>query len=420
MSHFVLVDCNNFYVSCERLFNPKLEGKPVIVLSNNDGCVISRSEEAKTVGIKMGEPYFLIKNLCLHRNVHVYSSNYPLYGDISERVMNLLSEMAPEFQINSIDEAFLKYPASMSPDEVFSICCEIKRKAKQWIGVPFSFGIGPSKTLTKVAIDFAKKTSIGVFNISEEIRIPILKKYPIQDVWGIGRQLCARLHSIEIYTADDYCQLDANNVRKKMGVVGERLWWELHGTSCLDFAEPAAKKSISTSRSFSKLITEEGELAEALSTFVATACVSLRQQNSSTQAICVFIEAQIEPQQKARRCSSMIENFSVPTHITSEIIQAAKKCLRKMFKEGDRYKKCGVILLDICEESSIMPDLFAPIMDSKKKHLIKCVDSYNKKFGKNTIFFGAMGVKSEWKSQKNFISKVDPNQWNSLPIAKCV
>lgn len=420
MGHFVLVDCNNFYVSCERLFSPKLEGKPVIVLSNNDGCVVARSQEAKAIGIKMGEPYFSIKSLCLHKNVYVYSSNYPLYGDISARIMNLLGEMAPELQIYSIDEAFLKYPAFIPLSEVFSLCLEVRRKAKQWIGVPVSLGIGPSKALTKVAMDFAKKTSLGVFDISfPEVRIPILKEYPIQDVWGIGRQLCDRLNSMGVYTAYDYCQLDASHVRKKMGVVGERLWWELHGKSCLGLEEATPKKSICRSRSFGKTVTEESELAEALSTFAATACLSLRNQKSCAKAICVFIEARIGPQKEARRCSSMIETFLTSTNSTPEMIAAAKKCLKNMFVEGDKYKKCGVILLDICPESSVIPDLFLPA-NPKMKKLMKCIDHCNARFGSNKIFFGAMGVKSEWKAQKSFISQFDPNDWQRLPTAVCL
>lgn len=420
MHHFALVDCNNFYVSCERLFNPKLEGKPVIVLSNNDGCVVARSQEAKAVGIKMGEPYFLIKSLCLHHAVEVYSSNYPLYGDISARVMTLLDEMAPEFQVNSIDEAFLKYPHLIPAEKVFSSCLEIKRRIKQWVGVPVSIGIGPSKALTKVAITIAKKSAPGVFDItSPSVRMAILKDFPIEDVWGIGRQLSTRLKGMGVYSAYDYCQLDAVVVRRKMGVVGERLWWELHGKSCLDLEIPSPKKSICSSRSFGKIVTEESELSEALSTFVATACSSLRSQKSCARAIYVFIEAQIEPQQKARKCSSMTEAFAGPTNSTPEMITAAKKMLKKMFVEGDKYKKCGIVLLDICPESAVAPDFFLPENPNTKK-LMGVIDAYNERFGRNKIFFGAMGVKSDWKAQKTLVSRLDPNDWEYLPVAKCL
>ena len=224
----VLADCNNFFVSCEKVFNPKLEGFPVIVLSNNDGCVVSRSNEAKKIGIKMGDPYFQIKEFCLRHNVAVFSSNFQLYKDLSKRVMNILSSMGADIEIYSIDEAFI----SIETEGVYAECIDLRKKVMQWVGIPISLGIAQTKTLAKVAGNLAKKSKTGVFEISDfEIQKEILRSYPIGDVWGIGSRLAQLLKSIGIRTALEFRELDPSIVRKKMGVIGERMLWELRGLS---------------------------------------------------------------------------------------------------------------------------------------------------------------------------------------------
>lgn len=423
MSHFILADCNNFYVSCERLFNPSLEGLPIIVLSNNDGCVVARSQEAKDIGIKMGDPLFKIKDLCKVFGVHVYSSNYGLYGDISRRVMEILYDKAPEIQIYSIDEAFLKYPLGFKAPDLEAICLELRRQVKRWVGIPISLGIAPTKTLAKIANDMAKKNrDYGVFNLSSlDIRQEVLKKYPIGDVWGIGRQLNERLKNMGIYTAQDFYEMEPSTMRSKMGVVGERMLWELRGVSCLDLELKAAdKKSISSSRSFGRIVTDPVELTEALATFVSKACVELRSQNSCAKAVFVYLEAMVEPGSPARRQFCTTISFPQPTSNTPQIITAAKQGLKKLYQSKERYKKCGIILLDLIPESCVIPDFFLGGIDPRQKAAMQAVDTINSQYGKNSIFFGAMGTDPKWKMRSGHSSKYSPTDWNCLPIAKAL
>lgn len=418
MSHFVLFDCNNFYVSCERLFDPRLEGRPTIVLSNNDGCVVARSQEAKSLGIKMGEPFFKIRDFCRHRNVHVFSSNYRLYGDLSQRVMCILSEVAPDIEIYSIDEAFLTF-SNIGQRALVEQCTEIRGLIKKWVGIPTSAGIAPSKTLAKIANDLAKKSPHGVFDLtSPEIQHQVLEKTPVGDVWGIGSNLSLKLNRLGIYTALEFREADPSFIRSHMGVVGERVLWELRGVSCLPLEDAKAKKSITCSRSFGRTITEASELAEALSTYVNTACLKMREQNSCTKAICIFLEAILDPQTGTRRHFSTIIPFSIATNDTPQIISAAKYGLTHLFCKSQRYKKCGVILLDLMPEETVLPDLFLPPLDPKRRHLMKTVDALNARFGKNTLFYGAMGTNPQWKMRSDKCSRHFTTSWSSLAIAK--
>lgn len=423
MSHFVLVDCNNFYVSCERLFDPRLEGRPVIVLSNNDGCVVARSPEAKQLNIKMGDPFFKIRDFCRHRGVVVYSSNYQLYGDLSERIMNLMSEMAPAIQVYSIDEAFLTYPSTMTHETVFLQCIEMRRMIKKWIGIPTSIGIAPTKALAKVANDFAKKDRLhGIFDLSSaDTQNDILKNYPVGDVWGIGSRSKAKLNAIGIYTADEFRNADPILIRRRMGVVGERLLWELRGVSCLPLEEETGpKKSISCSRSFGKVVTTASDLAEALSTFVNTASIKLRQQKGCAGALCIYLEAILDAQAGTRRHFSTVAPLSIPTNDTSHLITAARRCLTSLFCKEMAYKKCGVILLDLIPEASMIPDLFLSSIDPKRRHLMQTVDSLNAHFGKNTLFYGAMGTNPTpiWKMRNDRRSRCYTTSWDGLAIVK--
>lgn len=415
---FVLVDCNNFYVSCERLFNPRLEGRPVIVLSNNDGCVVARSQEAKRLNIKMGAPFFQIKDLCKQRDVVVYSSNYALYGDISRRVMNILSERAPEIQIYSIDEAFLKYPSSISPEALFTQCAEMRQAIKKWVGIPTSIGIAPTKTLAKIAGDFAKKDSAGVFSLhSKEIQDRILEAFPVEEIWGIGRNLAAKLHVLGIYTAQQLRDAEPAMIRKKMGVVGERIVWELRGVSCLSLEKVKPKQSITCSRSFGRAIEDPLDLAEALASFVNTACIKVRRQKSGAQALCVFLEAG-EVQAGRRQVYSTAVSFAMPTNDTSQIISAAKRCLASLFYKGLRYKKCGVILMDLIPMEDILPDLFLGSPDPKRERLMHLVDSVNARFGKDALFYAAMGVKQHWRARSSNRTRQYTTNWDDLALAK--
>lgn len=419
MSTFVLVDCNNFYVSCERLFNPSLEGCPVIVLSNNDGCVVARSSEAKKLGIKMGEPLFQIRNLCRDHDVYVYSSNYLLYGDLSRRVMRLITEMTPSCQIYSIDEAFAEYPSSVASGQIVREAIEMRRIIKRWTGIPTSLGIAPTKTLAKVATDFAKKEPLGVFDLtSPALQEKILKDYPVGDIWGIGSRLKAKLNAMGIFSAWEFCRADPVFIRKRMGVVGERMLWELRGISCLPLEKAPPKKSITYSRSFGEVVLDKEALSEALSTYTANACVKLREEGSCAQALCVFVESQIEPGQPERHYDNVVIPLPFPTNDTPEIIHAAKACMDRLFQEERRYKKCGLILLDLMPEACVIPDLLAGVSDPKRRRLASVVDDLNARMGRNTLFYGAMGVSSGWKTNSKRRSDGYTSSWGSLAVVR--
>lgn len=419
MKYFALIDCNNFYASCERIFDPALEKRPLLVLSNNDGCVVARSQEVKQLGIKMGEPYFKIKEFCNRLKIVVRSSNYPLYGDISERIMQILASRAEEIQVYSIDEAFITFPNHTPPQEIIQICTDIKKQIKQWVGVPVSIGIGPSKTLAKVASSLAKKNPSGIFAIcSKETHAVTLKKFPVEDIWGIGSALKTKLYARNIHTAWELQTQDPISFRKFLGVVGERLLWELRGVSCLPLEKIQAKKSITSSQSFGRIITEFAELAEALSTYANKACIKLRRQDSCATAICVFLEAILDSQTGLRLYDSKSMRLLYPTSDTPYIITAAKKCLEKLYHSGQRYKKCGIILLDLIPKTQVMPDLFFKTNHIQREHLAKIFDQLNARYGKNSLFYGAMGVNPSWQMRQEKSSHRYTTCWDELAIAK--
>lgn len=420
MSRFVLVDCNNFYVSCERLFHPKLEGRPVIVLSNNDGCAVARSQEAKKLGIKMGDPFFKIKDFCHYHKVVVFSSNYEFYGDISQRVMNMLAEVAEEIQIYSIDEAFLTYSNHLSKEDLFQHCLELRHKIKRWTGIPTSMGIAPTKTLAKVASKLAKKDlAKGVYDLSSaSLQESVLREFPLGDIWGIGRRLEMRLRALGIYTAWQFREQDPLLIRKKLGVVGERMLWELRGVSCLPLEQVQAKKSICCSRSFGQAITNLQDLSEALSTYVNSAGIKLREQRSCTKALCVFVESVLDAQMGTRAYDNAVIAFPMPTNDTPQMISSAKKCLATLFRKEQRYKKCGVILLDLVAEESMVPDLFQQAPHPKRRLVAQTVDALNEHFGKNTLFYGAMGVNPHWKMRSDSRSRCYTTRWEDLAVVK--
>lgn len=408
---YMLVDCNNFYASCERLFNPRLEGMPVVVLSNNDGCVVARSQEAKQLGIRMGEPYFKSKEFFRVHNVQVFSSNYQLYGDLSQRVMMVLAERAPEMEIYSIDEAFLAYSES---ETLFPIAVKLQQLIKKWVGIPTSIGIGPTKTLAKVANDLAKKNKRDyVCNLSVESQ-KTLQNYPIEDVWGIGAGFQAKLFAMGVRTAADFCALDPCVVKSKMGIVGERILWELRGVSCLPLRIVEPKQTIACSRSFGKTVSALSELEEATATFVNTACIKLRKQHCAASALTVYVETLADP--GLRTHNSRTVAFPLATSDTAEMITAAKQCLKKLFYNRERYKKCGVILLDLIPESQVLPDLFQSIPDARRKACQQAIDIINSRFGKNTLFYAAMGVNPQWKMRSEKRSRRYTTDWNELAL----
>jgi len=411
MTHYVLADCNNFYASCERIFNPALEKSPLVVLSNNDGCVVARSQEAKQLGINMGDPFFKIKTLCETCRVSVFSSNYALYGDISQRVMNVLSALAPAIEFYSIDEAFLAFPDSTPEDELYAHCLQVRSTVKKWVGIPLSLGIAPTKTLAKAAIDFVKKAAQGVFSLlPAEKRVAMLSTVPVEDVWGIGKRFAERLRSLQLYTALQLSEADPGMIRRKIGVVGERILWELRGVACLPLQQPVARKSLCCSRSFGKSVQEKEELGEALSTYAAAACAKLRKQQSCASALCVFLESTVHHSRTAA--------FATPTADSAEAIGTAKRLLDVLYSPHQKYKKCGVLLLDLIPEKYVQPDLLSPGMSAKRKQLMQTIDALNDRFGKDTLFFAAMGTNPVWKTRSDRRSRHYTTDWEDLPIAK--
>lgn len=419
MGHFAILDCNNFYASCERLFNPGLEGKAVVVLSNNDGCVIARSQEAKQLKIQMGTPYFQIKDFCAYHKVQVFSSNYRLYGDLSRRVMDILMDMGLDVEVYSIDEAFLQFPDSMLAEAIERVCIEIRKKVRKWVGIPTAVGIAPTKTLAKLANDKAKKSPQGIFNLCDPTsRQSVLEASLVEDIWGIGRNNKIKLNSKGIYTAKQFSDQDPLFIRKLMGVVGERMLWELRGLSCLPLDnEPVPKQSITCSRSFGKKIACIEELSEALSTFVNTACIKLREQSSFAQGLCIFLESAIDPKTQRGRYYSHGGKLPYPTQDTSIVIGQAKHYLQKIYQKKEIYRKCGVILLDLISEEQIVPDLFRENF-FKRTHLMDTLDVINARFGKNAVFFAAMGTQCGWRGRSDKASKYCTTNWHGLPIVK--
>lgn len=419
MRSFILLDCNNFFVSCERVFNPSLEGRPVIVLSSNDGCIVARSSEAKQLGLKMGDPFFKIREFCRMHQVVALSSNFSLYADLSQRVMQILSEIAPEIEIYSIDEAFMLCPDTIQKEELIAFCSDIRTKVRKWVGIPTSIGIGPTKTLAKVANSLAKKDKIrGVISLCfEPLRCKVLRSYPVEDVWGIGYKLSSRLHSMGIRTVEDFCAMDLSHVRNLFGVVGERIFWELKGISSLELEQATPQKTITCSRSFGQPITHLTTLSEALSTFVNIACLKLRKQGSHTKSITVFVEYG-SFQEGGRLSNSTTMSLSSPTSDTPTVISAAKNCLQSLFCEGLSYNKCGIILSNLVSETHWIPDFFLKKEDPRKKHVMQTYDRLNAQFNKNTLFYAAMGMNPLWETRRDNRSPSYTSSWSELAIAK--
>ena len=378
---FALIDCNNFYVSCERVFNPKLNNKPVVVLSNNDGCAISRSNEAKAFGIPMGAPAFKYQKVFQKNNVKVFSSNFPLYGDMSSRVMSILSKFTPNIEIYSIDEAFLKFEGFENYD-LESYCQNIKDMVFKWTGIPISIGIAPTKALAKVSNRIAKKfpnQTKGVYLInSEKRRIKALKWLKIQDVWGIGFKHAERLKNIKINTAYDFINLEDNWVRKNMSVVGLRLKKELEGKSVLDLEEVRSpKKAIATTRSFEGTITDYEKIKERISTFAVCCAEKLRAQNTNCNSIYVFVRSNKFQKNKPQYRNGILMTIPFSTNSNMVISKYAIEGLKKIFKKGINYKKAGAIVMGLDSSKNYQLNMFEN-ENPKTKIIVK--ESFKKYF----------------------------------------
>ena len=415
---FALIDCNAFFVSCERVFQPHLEGKPVIILSSNDGCAISRSNEAKALGIKMGVPLFKIKDIVEKNNIHVFSSNFSLYGDMSSRVMRVLKTVAPSLEIYSIDEAFLDF-SFLPHHELLMHGCHIKELVKQWTGIPVSVGIAPTKTLAKIANYIAKQNDPGCCVLLEPHKIEeVLKTFPLQEVWGIGSQWSQKLSRFGINTGFDLARADLGWLQKTFNIILARTALELKGTSCLSLENTASpKKTMISSRSFGIPVSSFDMLREAVSFHASTLARRLRQEKSKTSLLSVSIRT--NPYDKKGRNYSNSETvfLSFPSQDTSLLIKAAIAGLEKIFKEGLCYKKVGITALNLSPESQTLPTLFAneDFDDSpKRKALLKTVDHLNQLYGKGALVFASEGLGKTWRPKAICKSFAYTQRWDQL------
>lgn len=409
MELFGLADCNNFYCSCERVFRPDLNSKPVVVLSNNDGCVIARSNEAKSLGLKMGDPFYQVREILEKNNVAVFSSNYTLYGDMSKRVMSLLSRYTPKLDVYSIDEAFLDFSGI---DNLQEYGKDMVRKITKGTGIPISLGIAPTKTLAKVASKFAKKYKgyEGVCLIdTEEKREKALKLFEVGDVWGIGHRNTKKLEYYGIKTAWDLTQKSASWVRKELSVTGLRTWKELCGESCISIEELPHKKSICTSRSFSGIgLGKFQDVEEAVANFAASCSRKLREQHIVCRSMTVFAYTSRFRTDLPGDYISGNVFFPVPTNDLQEIVSEALKVLRAYWKGDEKYlyKKAGVIVWEICRDDEIQGDLFDTIDRDKQRKLMQAIDEVNKKNGHNAIRIASQGYSKNWHLKNEHLSRL--------------
>ena len=417
---FALVDCNNFYASCERVFDPRLIGKPVAVLSNNDGCVIARSEVVKRLGIPMGAPMHEHKETFRKNGVVVLSSNYALYGDMSARVMETLRPNVPAMEVYSIDEAFLELEDWQGVD----FARELRERVRRWTGIPVSIGIGPTKTLAKLANRLAKKTPelAGVLDLGMVRDLDeTLSTVACGDIWGIGRRWAARLGAAGIHTALDLKRAGGGNVRRMLGVVGERIHRELYGVPCLALEEvPAPKKGIASAKSFGRPVESLQELEEALATYTARAAEKLRLGGLLAGQLHVFVATNPFSKDRPQYHAGAQTALAPATNHSPNLIAPALRLLRGLYRPGFIYKKTGIFVTDLIAESDRQPDLFDATegVASRQQELDRIVDDLNRRLGRNTLRYGSMGLRSRWAMKQGNRSKRFTTCWDELPVVR--
>jgi len=410
-----LCDCNNFYASCERVFDPSLAGRPVVVLSNNDGCVIARSNEAKRLGIGMGDPYFKIRELLRRSGAAVFSSNFVLYGDMSRRVMSLLKRYAPA-EVYSIDESFLDF-RGFDPTQLAALGHEIARTVQRHTGIPVSLGIAPTKTLAKIASKLCKqypKLDGCCFMHRPQDIEKVLRKFPIEEVWGIGRRWASLLQGMGVRTAWEFTQLPPERVRKRMSVVGLRLWKELRGEPCIGFEQhPADKKQIATTRTFDRDTDDFDQLHRRVAQYAAACAEKLRAQNSVCGELTVFILTNRHKENLPQTYENRLVRLPVPTDSTLELTRRAAGALREIFRKGYAYKRAGVILSDIRPKTGMQQDLYDPVDRRKHDRLMRTVDALNASFGRHKVVTAAAGA-DFFKMHREHLSRRFTTDWNEL------
>lgn len=409
-----LVDCNNFFVSCERLFQPRLANKPVIVLSNNDGCVVARSDEVKALGVKMGQPAFEIKDLIKRHQIQVFSSNFTLYSDLSNRFSRILETFSDRVENYSVDEAFLP----LQPSDALMV----KNTIYQYIGLPVSIGLAKTKTLAKLANDYAKKNKLltqGIFDLtSPEVQDEILPKMEVGDIWGIGAQWAKKLKTFHIHTAQDLKDADPTWIKRAFNVILLKTVMELNNVPCSDLeVEASKKKTILCSRSFGELQSQYESVRSAMAHHVSSAAFKLRRQQSLCQGVQVFIRTSPFRTQDRQYANEAYVNLPQPTDDTGVLIQHAEKGLKQIFKPGYQYKKAGVMLYDLYDNQAYQLSLFQSSSSGSTK-LMKTLDQINAKFGRGTLVYATEGFETPWKRARAKLSPRFTTHWQELPIVK--
>ena len=415
-----LVDCNSFYVSCERLFKPSIMKKPVVVLSSNDGCIISRSTEAKALGVKMGDPYFKAKEIITENDVHVFSSNYSLYGDISRRVMRTLRYFTPEIEIYSIDEAFLDL-TNFPNDLVELFGKKIRNTILEWTGIPTSIGIATTKTLSKVANHIAKTNKSGVVSLVNAKDLdPILEKIKINDIWGVGRQLSKFYIKNGIENAKQLKNVSNAWIRKSSNVLSSRTAMELRGIPCISFEiREAKRKSCCVSRSFGKKVESFQELKESIAAHCLNAAEKIRSESLLTKSITVSIRTSPFQDKKMYYSNSKTIDFPVATDDSIEIVKNAQVGLKLIFKEGYKYQKSGIVLSGLSGSEKI-DDLFDSLKKHKIKKLMESIDYTNHKYGRSTLSLADAGLNKKWNLRRKYSSKIDTADFHYLPTIRAI
>jgi len=419
MPVFALVDCNNFYASCEKLFRPDLKDTPVVVLSNNDGCVVARSREDKLLGIKMGVPVFQIKSEMLRHGILAFSSNYALYTDLSSRVMRTLEEMAPRVEVYSIDEAFLDLTGIESVLSLVEFGQQVRERIGHWIGITVCVGIAPTKTLAKLANHAAKKypATQGVVDLTNPDRQRrLLALVPVDDVWGVGKRLSKRLNALGITTALDLANASPRAIRDQFSVVLERTVRELNGESCIELEEiPPTKKQIVCSRSFGVKVTQFELLREAVCEYATRATEKLRKEQQQAKVLTVFIRTSPFKDNEPQYSNSASGELLIPSCDTRDFIELANHLLKRIWKDGFRYAKAGVMLSDFYDPGMFQPGLFDDVsIRSNSQQLMSVLDTINQS-GAGKVFFAGQGTKKDWSMKREHLSPAYTTRWDQLP-----
>jgi len=420
-SLYFLVDCNNFYVSCERVFRPALWGRPVVVLSNNDGNVVALSNEVKEMGLPFGAPFFEVKRLIRKNGVAVFSSNYTLYGDMSRRVMECLARFSPEMEVYSIDEAFLSLRGMTGDPAAYGR--EVREAVRQWTGIPVTVGIAPTKTMAKLASRMGKKDPEcgGVFDLTDRGRAEgALESADAGDVWGVGRQYRELLRRYGIRTARELRDAPDAWVRRNMTITGLRTVWELRGVPCIPLDEqPAPKQGIVSSRSFGRPVERLNELREAVAAYTGRAAEKLRAQGSAAGSMTVFISTNRFRETDPQYSNGVTCRLPVPSAYTPRLIQVALGLLDRIYREGYSYKKAGVMLFEIMPQGDAQLDLFSRFHDTDRgRRLMRTVDGLNRAMGRHTLRFAAEGIEKPWQMRRAFLSGRFTTHWKEIPVAR--